>query len=335
MQLAYDAGELRRCGPYLDMGHLYREYRPKPSPDAVGRAIEALATRQHGVVSRRQLLDLGLSADAIGRRHSRRELIRLHQGVYAVGHRRLDSHARDLAAVLACGPGAVLSHRSAGRRHGLLRSASARIEVSVPRGRGPRNGIVVHRPRVLRAEDRTVVEGIPLTSVARTVVDLAGGLDRSGLERVLGAADRAQLLDVVAIERTLEGLPRAGGRRRLLDVLSAYRSEPAFTRSEAERRLLRLCRENGLPAPQANLWIAGYEIDLFWPDAGLAVEMDGWAFHSGRRAFHEDRRRDRALLAAGIETARVTPEDLRDPKALARELRSILARRLDRSPNRS
>lgn len=314
------------------MGRVFREYRTKPSPDAVGRAIEALASSQHGVVSRRQLLDLGLSEDAIARRHARRELIRLHQGVYAVGHRRLTANARELAAILACGPGAVLSHRSAGRRHGLLRSASPRIEVSVPRGRGPRSGIVVHRPRALSAEDRTVVEGIPITSVARTVVDLAGRLDRPGLQRVLGAADHAQLLDVVAIERALERLPRARGRHRLLDALSIYRSEPAFTRSEAERRLLRLCRENGLPAPQANLWIAGYEVDLFWPDAGLALEMDGWAFHSGRRAFHEDRRRDRALLAAGVETARVTSEDLRDPKALARELRSILARRAERSP---
>jgi predicted transcriptional regulator of viral defense system/very-short-patch-repair endonuclease len=299
-------------------------YEAKRSPNTVGIRIEELATRQHGVVSRGQLLGLGLSPNGITRRHARRDLVRLHQGVYAVGHRRLTSQARELAAVLACGPGAVLSHRTAASRHGLLRSASARIQVSVPRGRRSRKGIVVHRPRVLDDEDSEIVEGIPITSVARTIVDLSADPEAG---RMLNAAERARSLDIAAIERTLARLPRQPGRRRLLRLLASYRPEPAFTRSEAERRFLALCRHHGLPAPQANLWIEGYEIDFFWADAALAVEIDGSAFHRGTRAFHEDRRRDRALLAAGIHTARVTWDDLRTPACLAAQLQAIRARR--------
>lgn len=310
------------------MGDLYRAWGDKRSPEALGRRIEALATRQGGVVSRSQLLQLGLSPDGIARRHARRELIRLHQGVYAVGHRRLTSRARELAAVISCGPDALLSHRSAGSRHGLLRSTSPRIEVSVPRGRRSRPGIVVHRRRVLGPDDRVVLEDIPMTSVARTIVDLASSPE---LGRMLDAAERAATLDVAAIEAALGRLPTQPGRGRLLRLLARYRSEPAFTRSEAERRFAALCRRHGLPMPQVNLWIEGYEIDFFWADAALAVEVDGRAFHGGTRAFHEDRRRDRALLAAGIQTARVTWADLLDPSHLADELRQIRAARLVRS----
>lgn len=306
------------------MGDFSAAYEDKGSPNTVGRRIEELATRQYGVVSRGQLLALGLSPNGITRRHARRDLVRLHQGVYAVGHRRLTSQARELAAVMACGPGAVVSHRTAASRHGLLRLASPRIEVSVPRGRRSRNGIVVHRPRVLDDEDRGTVEGIPITSVARTIVDLASGED---VGRMLDAGERTRTLDVGAIERTLERLPRQPGRRRLLRLLVKYRPEPAFTRSEAERRFLVLCRRHRLPTPQVNLWVEGYEIDFFWADAALAVEMDGAAFHRGTRAFHEDRRRDRALLAAGIQTARITWDDLREPTRLAAELREIRSRR--------
>jgi very-short-patch-repair endonuclease len=307
---------------------LYRAWRDKRSPEALGRRIEELATRQGGVVSRSQLLEVGLSPDGIARRHARRELIRLHRGVYAVGHRRLTSRARELAAVMACGPGALLSHRSAGSRHGLLRSMSPSIEVSVPRGRRSRPGIVVHQRRFLGPEDRMVLEDIPITSVARTIVDLASSPQ---LERMLDAAERAGTLDVAGIECALGRLRRQPGRGRLLPLLEGYRPEPAFTRSEAERRFAALCRRYGLPMPQVNLWIEGYEIDFFWPDAALAVEMDGRAFHGGTRAFYADRRRDRALLAAGIQTARVTWADLREPTRLADELRQIRAARLGQS----
>lgn len=184
--------------------------------------------------------------------------------------------------------------------------------------------MVVHRPRVLDDEERESVDGIPITSVARTIVDLSSETE---VGRLLEAAERAKTLDVAAIERTLERLGRHPGRGRLLNRLATYRPEPAFTRSEAERRFLALCRRHGLPEPQANAWIEGFEIDFLWADAALAVEMDGVAFHRGTRAFHEDRRRDRALLAAGIQTARVTWDDLREPAELAAQLREIRARR--------
>ncbi len=316
--------------PPLDVGDVDAEYRHECSPDAVGRAIEEIATRQHGVISAEQLRTLGLKPGAIARRVRRSELIRLHRGVYAVGHRRLTAEARQLAAVLACGPGALLSHRSAADRHGLLRSGSPRIEVSAPRGRRPRDGIVVHRPRVLDEEDHAMVDGIPVTSVARTLVDIAGVVDPTRLERALDAAERAGTLDAAAIERVLDRLPRARGRGRLLRLLERFSPEAAFTRSEAERRFLALCRRHGLPAPQANLWVAGHEIDFFWPDHRLAVEIDGRAHHSGTGGFHADRRRDRALLAVGIETARLTWDDLRESASLAGELRRILSGRTRR-----
>jgi very-short-patch-repair endonuclease len=232
--------------------------------------------------------------------------------------------------VLACGPGALLSHRSAADRHGLLRSASPRIEMSAPRGRRRRDGIVLHRPRVLDEEDRAAVDGIPVTSVARTLVDVAGVLDLPRLERALDSAERARTLDLAAVDHALDRLPRAKGRRRLIHLIERFRPEAAFTRSEAERRFLALCRRHVLPPPQANLWIAGHEIDFYWPDAGLAVEIDGREYHSGASAFHADRRRDRALLAVGIETARVTWEDLREPARLAEELRTIRSGRARR-----
>jgi len=310
------------------VGDLYRAWGDKRSPETLGRRIEALATRQGGVVSRSQLLQLGLSPDGIARRHARRELIRLHQGVYAVGHRRLTSRARELAAVISCGPDALLSHRSAGSRHGLLRSTSPRIEVSVPRGRRSRPGIVVHRRRVLGPDNRVVLEDIPMTSVARTIVDLASSPE---LGRMLDAAERAATRDVGGDRSGSGTAPDAARTGSATPSAGPLPFRARLYPQRGRAAVAALCRRHGLPMPQVNLWIEGYEIDFFWADAALAVEVDGRAFHSGTRAFHDDRRRDRALLAAGIQTARVTWADLLDPSHLADELRQIRAARLVRS----
>jgi very-short-patch-repair endonuclease len=233
-----------------------------------------------------------------------------------------------MAAALACGAGALVSHRSAADLWDLLPTASTRIELAAPRGRKPRAGLVVHRTRVLRDEDRAEVDGIPVTSVARTIVDLADVVSPARLARALNQAELARLLDVAAIHRVLECMPGRRGGARLSRELARHEPDRAFTRSDGERRMLGLCRRHGLPRPHANAWVAGYEVDLYWPDADIVIEVDGGAVHRTSQAFHEDRRRDRALAAVGIQVCRVTDEDLADEAALARELRVIRACRL-------
>jgi very-short-patch-repair endonuclease len=223
------------------------------------------------------------------------------------------------------GPGALLSHRSAATLWGLLRYAP-RIEVTAPRACRPRAGLLLHRSRLIHEEDREVVDGIPVTSVARTIVDLAEGPERY-LAAAVREAEVRKLFDLRAIDRSLARLPGRRGRHRLRRLLASYRPEGAFTRSEAERRFLEICRDHGLPVPQANVWIDEFEVDFYWPDARLAVELDSPTFHMTTHAFHADRRRDRVLAAQGIQVVRVTLEDLTRPAELAGQLARIRSRR--------
>jgi very-short-patch-repair endonuclease len=290
-------------------------------------ALAALASRQHGVVSRAQLIELGFSRQAILRRLETDRLRRLHAGVYAVGHWALTPASRDLAAVLACGPQALLSHRAAGRRLGLLRGGG-RIEVTAPRGCKPKPGLTVHRTRLIHPDDRTSLDGIPLTSVARTLVDLAEVLTDRHLAAAVNEAEVRRMFDLAAIEQTLKRLPGRRGSSRLARALAAYTEPLGYTTTEGERLLLSLCEERGLPKPQ-RIALAGYELDFYWPDARLAIEVDGGPFHRTRRAFHEDRRRDRRLAALGIQVARVPWLDLTEGAArLAGELKAIRRQRL-------
>jgi very-short-patch-repair endonuclease len=276
------------------------------------------------VVSVGQLGQLGFTKYAVRRRVESKRLQRLYKGVFAVGHVALTVDSRRLAAVMAGGPGALLSHRAAGSAQGLLPS-SPRFEVTVPSGRKPRGGIVVHRSRLIHPEDRAVVRGIPVTSVARTLVDLADVLSEERLATAVHEAEVRRVFDLEAIERVLGRLAGRTGRHRLQRVLAAYRHDPRFTHSRAERRFLTLCRRHGLPPPQTNLWIAGYEVDAYWPDVRVAVEIDGAEAHHTRKAFHDDRARDRRLAAEGIQVVRITWPDLDDEPRLAAELRAIRA----------
>jgi very-short-patch-repair endonuclease len=279
------------------------------------------------VVSRAQLIELGFSRQAILRRLESNRLRRLHAGVYAVGHWALTPASRDLAAVFACGLDALLSHRAAGRRLGLLRSAG-QIEVTAPRGCKPKPGITVHRTRLIHPDDRASVDGIPVTSPARTLLDLADVLSDRHLAAAVNEAEVQRVFDLAALDATLERLPGRTGRHRLERVLAAYTEPPGYSITDAEALLLRLCSEHGLPKPQ-RIALAGYELDFYWPDARLAIEVDGGAFHRTRRAFHEDRRRDRRLAALGIQVARVPWLDLTDGAAhLAVELEAIRRERL-------
>lgn len=287
-------------------------------------ALAELAARQHGVVSRAQARAVGLSRDAVRRRLQRRALQHLGAGVYAVGHTALTLDSRRMAAVLACGPGALLSHRAAGSALGLLRSAQP-FEVTVPAGRKPRAGIGIHRSRLIHDEDRAVVRGIPVTSVARTLVDLAEVLGEERLARAVHEAEVMRSFDLRAIERTLARLPGRTGRHRLRRVLAAYRPEPRLLRSDAERALKRLCETHSLAMPQFNVNLAGLEVDAYWEDVDVAIEVDGARTHHTRRAFRGDRARDRRLASRGTRVVRVTWWDLSDEASLAAELRAIRA----------
>jgi len=185
---------------------------------------------------------------------------------------------------------------------------------------------VVHRTRRLHAEDRALVDGMPVTSVARTLVDLAEALATRPLSRAVHQAEISQLFDLRGVTRALERVPGRAGRHQLRRVLAGYEPE-GFTRSEAERRFLQLCRRHGLPPPRTNTWLEGHEVDFLWEDARLVVEVDGAAFHDTRRAFHADRRRDRALAALGFQIVRITWRDLeKQERQVAGELRAILGR---------
>jgi predicted transcriptional regulator of viral defense system len=307
----------------------YVRFRDGPPLDV---AIRTLAELQHGVISLLQLTSLGLSADAVGKRVAAGRLVRIHRGVYAVGHGRLTRRGRWVAAVLAYGPRAVLSHRSAAALHGIRPDNRSKTDVTVPGASArPRPGIDVHRSTTLEGADITTVDGIPCTSVARTLLDLADVVDRRGVER---AVDQAEVLRVFDLRKVQEVLSRAAGRRGagvLRSVLAEY-DGPSLTDRELEERFFGLCRDAGIPKPEVNAWIAleggAVKADFLWRPERLVVETDGWASHGTRQAFESDRRRDRRLQLAGWEVVRFTWRDiLTDPAEVATTLVRLLSRR--------
>jgi hypothetical protein len=298
----------------------------------VDRAIAQIAERQHGVVSLLQLPALGLGARAVRDRVAAGRLHRVHRGVYAVGHPRLTISGRWMAAVLACGPGAVLSHRDAAALWDIRKSGRAAIDVTTPR-RGGRSlsGIDVHRTRRLLPQDATNVDGIPCTTVARTLLDLAEVVNRRQVERACDQADLERLLDATALDAVLS---RAQGRRGspvLRAILDGHAIGQTVTRSEMEERFLAVCDRAGLPRPEVNVWIAlphgGHaQADILWREHRLIVETDGRAAHGTRRAFEHDRRRDQRLMLAGWRVIRVTWRQLtQESEELARILQALLA----------
>jgi hypothetical protein len=228
-----------------------------------------------------------------------------------------------MAAVLACGDAAVITHRSAARLLELRQTGQRRIDVTVPVSCHSRPGIRLHRSELPR-EDVTRRDSIPVTTVSRTLVDLSAILKLNQLLRVVEQADRMGVLDLLAIERILARGRRPGGAK-LKAILSEYRGVPA-TRSQLERDFLRLIETAGLPQPLVNSKVAGLEVDFFWPASRLIVELDGRAYHSSPRAFEEDRRRDARLQRAGYRVLRITFRRLRkDPMAVVGEVRAFIA----------
>jgi very-short-patch-repair endonuclease len=298
--------------------------------DALGalRGLEGLlgrlAARQHGVVCRAQLLEIGFSSAAIHRRVKAGALRPLHRGVYLVGP-VAPPLASQMAAVLACGERTFLSHGSA-----------SHIQATTPYLPNPRTphvtvverdprpaGINVHRVRFLAPDETTTHRNIPITTPARTLLDLAPSLTPRQLERSLAEAVRRRIVRPAALEALLARHPARPGVPALRALLH---SDPAFTRSELEERFLALIREAGLPEPEANAELGPYEIDFLWRDERLAVEVDSWSFHSDRKAFEDDRRRDAELVSWGFRVIRITWRQICDePVMVAVRLAGAMA----------
>lgn len=279
------------------------------------RVIGELAARQWGVVTRRQLLDAGLSRRPVADRVRSGHLLPLHPGVYAVGHARLRREGHWLAAVLAVGPGATLSHRDAAGLHDLRAANHARIDVSTTGKAKSSPRIAVHRTRVLDAQDVTAVRGIPVTTVARTLLDLAGVVPHDHLTRAIKEAERRGVFDLHAVDAAMARTRgrRGPGHRRLNAALAERRAlEHHPTRAPLEDALLRLLRDHGLPLPATNAHVEGFEVDAVWRAQRVVVELDGWQDHGTRRAFEQDRERDAVLMAAGWRVIRVTRRRVRE-----------------------
>lgn len=276
--------------------------------------IGALAARQWGVVSRGQLLDAGLSPTVVRDRVRSGHLVRLHRGVYAVGHARLRREGQWLAAVLAVGSGAVLSHRDAAGLHGFRPANHVRVDVTTTANRPDEPGIQVHRTRVLDAEDVTRVAGIPVTTVARTLLDLAGTVPHDHLTRAIKEAERQRTFDLRKVEAamaTTRGRTGPGHRALREAIAECAAFERHHTLSHLEDAFLRLVRSNDLPLPSTNALIEGLKVDAVWHAKRIAVELDGWQDHGTRRGFEEDRERDAILTAAGWRVVRFTYRQVR------------------------
>ena len=269
--------------------------------------IAELAGLQFGVVARSQLLAMGIGEGAIATRLRRYRLLRLHRGVYAVGHLALVPLAREMAAVLACGPGSFVSHRSAAVVWHLVREKSDdQVDVTVASmGRGARDGLRIHRSRLLSGHDVQHFRGLPVASPARALIDFAEEASDRELERAVHEALTRNLVNAAAITRASERFRGRRGAARLRRLIAAA-DQPMLTRSEAEERFLSLLRAGELPSPEVNVLLDGYEVDFLWREQRLVVEVDGYQFHSSRRAFERDRRRDADLQAAGFSVLRLT-----------------------------
>jgi len=277
-----------------------------------------LARRQWGILTRAQLSDFGVGDSGVRDWVQTGRLHRLHRGIYAYGHDRLRVEGRWLAAVLACGPGAVLSHGSGAGLWEIRQSNSAFVDVTVPSraGRIRRKGIRVHRSGRLTSEEVTMRSGIPVTTVARTLLDLADVLDGQALRRAVTEAEYRGRFDLTSLNAVVEANPGRRGRR----VLEAAGARRHRTRSPLEDRFLRFMERYGVEDPRTNAWIEGHEVDFVWTRAGLVVELDGVAAHTTRAALNADRLRDRRLWRAGLRTIRLTSEALEDPEAVLADL---------------
>ncbi len=286
------------------------------------RAVLVVAGRQHAVVTSAQLADAGLSRHAIAHRLRTGWLRRKHRGVYLVGPLEVQ-HSRAMAAVLAVGEGALLSHHAAAVLRELRAPREGLIDVTVAgRETQAREGIRTHTAR-LHPRDATRHQGLPVTSAARTLLDLAATLPQRDLDR---AVEQAEVQRRVSTHSLTEQLRRYPHHRGAAALTKAIRTDPALTRSKLERRMLELVRAARLPEPKTNVKLGSWEVDLLWREQRLVVEVDGYTFHSSRRSFERDRRKDQELQAAGYRGIRFTwRQIIYEPEAVIAALAVALA----------
>jgi very-short-patch-repair endonuclease len=287
----------------------------------VEQKVARIATRAHGVVARRELLAAGTSADEVRHRLRTGALIVEFRGVYRAGHRAPSVEARYMAAVLACGEGAVLSGRAAGQLWGLLKGSPPGPEVAARTERRIK-GIKTTRARRAKRES-TTWRGIPVTTPARTLVDLAAVLDAAQLARACHEAGVRYGTTPRQVEAVLDRQPSAAGAARLRRVL---RGEVRVTLSKLESRFLNRLREAGLPLPQTNRVASGRRVDCRWPEQRLTVELDSYRYHHTCHAWEQDRQREREAHARGDDIRRYTWADvLEEPAQMLAELSALLA----------
>jgi very-short-patch-repair endonuclease len=292
--------------------------------------IGRIADRQRGLVTREQLLQIGLSAKEIHGRCRRGSLRVLHRGVYAVGHVALPPYARELAAVLTCGPQAFLSHDAAAALWGMQQTTSDEIDVTVVgRNPGTRAGVRIHRVTRLDRGDRSVRDGIPLTSPGRTLVDLAGVLTARQLERAFDEGRSKGVISPKALAAALERYPRRRGAALLTKLAGAKArtSKTTHTESPPEETFLAAVRRARLPPPETNVRIGRYSVDFYWRVQGVVVEIDGYRFHSTRSAFERDRAKDQELRRRGLIVLRYSRRQVEEEfEAVLVEVATTLAR---------
>jgi very-short-patch-repair endonuclease len=286
-----------------------------------------LAGSQHGVISRRQLDELGTSRRQIERAVERGDMRSLFRGVYLLGPFE-PAHAREMGAVLACSPGSYVSHRAATALCRLLPypAEPAPVDITVMRGNpGEHPGIRVHRTLRLEHYEIREIDGIPVTSPVRTLIDFAGtDCTDYELESAVAEAFALRLTNRAAL---LKAVRAAGRRRGVRGLRTLLDGGPKRTRSTPERRLLSLIRKARLPEPETNFKIGRWEVDFYWPAVGLVVEVDAYSTHSSPRAFERDRRKDGELTDAGLTVVRATAGQVRDaPEPVVARIRRTLDR---------
>jgi very-short-patch-repair endonuclease/predicted transcriptional regulator of viral defense system len=288
------------------------------------RAVAARAAAQHGVVTRAQLRAAGLGRGAIRHRVDTGRLHRVHHGVYRVGHSAPAPFVREMAAALAYPGRGLVSHQSAATLWGLMERRLGDVHLLLSdQEPGTRPGLRVHHTTHIDDGDRALRHGIPVTSVTRTLLDVAATEPPRELARIVESARVGRLVDDRALDRLLERARGRPGARVLRDLLH----DAVMTRSEAERRMLALVRAAGLPPSDVNARVCGHEVDMLWRGERLIVEIDGFEYHRTREAFERDRMRDARLQAAGYRVMRVTwRQILEQPEAVVARVAQALVR---------
>ena len=274
-------------------------------------------------MTRQELVATGITAAEIKQRLGTGALIREHRSVYRVGHRAPSLEATYLAAVRACGEHALLCGRAAAVLYGIVKQPPPKPEVLTPRKR-PLAGVNMHRAERIDPCDVTQCRGIPVTTVPRTIVDLAGELASDELARVVHEAGIRYRVTPEAVEAVLARRPNSRGAAKLRRVL---RGDVRVTLSKLEARFLQLLGRHGLPLPETNRLAGGHRVDCRWPEHRLTVELDGYRYHASRHAWENDRRRERDARARGDDFRRYTYGDVyEDPRLMLAELGGLLSR---------